>query len=220
MIEKNEVSSLLSYYEMDQHSYSGVPGVGVMAPVGSGKGGKGKGKGGKGMTIEGPGAANAENDITLTDELWMEDNMTAQEKRERGDIIRSLLVEHPALPGYEKISDKFKVTSRKERWPRCDLERDEHRLLYPSLCLLSKHFPPHTHARAHTHTHSHTYRSRGRRCIGTIFTSATATGSSRTGITSTLPSLSLARGAFLSPCSSAAAASAIACSRCLTSTGK
>jgi len=73
----SEVDTVLSYYLLSPAAYKtirwGPPTPQRKKPI----------SGSKGMTINGPPSSNDSNDITQTEELWMEDNMTSEEREER-----------------------------------------------------------------------------------------------------------------------------------------
>ena len=72
---------------------------------------------GNGMTIAGPPTANAENNISLTDELWMEDEPTEQEESERREKIASLLKNNPRPVSHSAVAKTFENNAGKH-WDR------------------------------------------------------------------------------------------------------
>ena len=69
----------------------------------------------KGMTVAGPPTANAENDISLTEELWMEDEPTEDEEKERRDRITALLKDNPRPASHAAVAKTFEVRAYKSR---------------------------------------------------------------------------------------------------------
>lgn len=69
------------------------------------------------MTIAGPPTANAENDISLTEELWMEDEPTEQEETERRNRIAALLKNNPRPASHSAVAKTFENNAGKH-WDR------------------------------------------------------------------------------------------------------